>query len=222
MAIVLSIPDTVNHVSNSVLQISIHTGIVVVDHLLHSGLLLRSFVLLNIRSLSAAVGKTLAQACKLLGYRALGTIEQQVITTSTSFSSAPIFRYRATAPAHSDYPPEETSIDSLTLSAICNGKPLEREICSVCLEFFERCDRCFMAPCRHVFHTHCILHWIHISREFSCPVCRLDMYCPDREAYYAAKMYTTMVDLYDVLFTYEFLPVGKMLQLPNSTKPNKG
>lgn len=159
----------------------------------------------------------MAHTCKIFNYRALGTIEQQIFTSSTPFSSATGFRYRTIVPYQS------MICDYSTKSRTCSEKgsedaSSEKEMCSVCLEIFDRFDRCFMAPCRHYFHSSCILHWIHISTEFSCPVCRLDMYCPDRQAYYTEKTFKTILDFYDLVYCLDFYPLCKSMSLSSSVK----
>ncbi|CAN6477530.1 unnamed protein product [Victoria cruziana] len=48
------------------------------------------------------------------------------------------------------------------------GSPIP---CAVCLEGFERGDRCRLLPlCKHIFHANCVDLWLH--KTPFCPICR--------------------------------------------------
>lgn len=49
--------------------------------------------------------------------------------------------------------------------------------CSICLEEFDVGDEAKEMPCKHKFHSGCILPWLEIHS--SCPVCRFQMPCDD-------------------------------------------
>lgn len=45
------------------------------------------------------------------------------------------------------------------------------EYCVICLEEFEPGDPCQRFPfCKHIFHSHCIRHWLKF--QLTCPICR--------------------------------------------------
>nr|POF11719.1 e3 ubiquitin-protein ligase atl31 [Quercus suber] len=45
------------------------------------------------------------------------------------------------------------------------------EYCVICLEEFQPGDPCQRFPfCKHIFHSHCIRHWLKF--QLTCPICR--------------------------------------------------
>lgn len=158
--------------------------------------------------LKSCFRRIIARACRFFGYRAIGTIEQQIHSSSSLFPKASSHRFRCIAPL---YFMEDHMADGVKLLE-------EKELCSVCLELFESWDRCFLAPCRHIFHMQCILKWIHISLEFSCPSCRQDMYSPDRKTYYARKTFFFLMDVCDFSFDSDLAHLSRMLAKRKSHK----
>lgn len=143
----------------------------------------------------------LTGTCKLVGYRAIGPVEQQIIVTSVPFLFAPSRRFRSLAPS---YYYAVALRDNLLLSSAD-----EKEMCSVCLEVFDQWDQSFTAPCLHVFHSLCMLTWVHISLDFSCPSCRQDMYSPDRQAYYCGKTANLFWSLWGFGFDSDLLRISR-------------
>ncbi|GLJ43951.1 hypothetical protein SUGI_0916240 [Cryptomeria japonica] len=45
--------------------------------------------------------------------------------------------------------------------------------CSICLEDFSAEQQLLCLPCKHKFHSECLMPWI--KRKGQCPVCRLDL-----------------------------------------------
>ena len=45
------------------------------------------------------------------------------------------------------------------------------ENCSICLELISDSNDIAVLPCKHKFHSKCILNWF--SKNMSCPICRL-------------------------------------------------
>jgi hypothetical protein len=45
--------------------------------------------------------------------------------------------------------------------------------CSICIEEFKQEDVVTKLPCKHIFHTTCIKHWL-CSEKVTCPSCRKD------------------------------------------------
>jgi len=50
----------------------------------------------------------------------------------------------------------------------------EEHVCSVCLDDFEDDTEITALPCRHTFHTDCILPWL-TERQSKCPLCKFDV-----------------------------------------------
>ncbi|KAK9936306.1 hypothetical protein M0R45_013154 [Rubus argutus] len=48
-------------------------------------------------------------------------------------------------------------------------------VCAICLEEYERKDKCAMLhECRHTFHHECLRKWL--AKKTSCPLCRRRLY----------------------------------------------
>jgi len=47
-------------------------------------------------------------------------------------------------------------------------------VCSICLEDFEYGEQLRVMPCRHQFHTECILPWL-TERQGFCPLCKVQV-----------------------------------------------
>ncbi|XP_035228060.1 E3 ubiquitin-protein ligase RNF126-like, partial [Stegodyphus dumicola] len=58
-------------------------------------------------------------------------------------------------------------LDDVTISKIHTSKS---EQCAVCLEYFRMRQNVKGLPCRHIFHSHCIIPWL--EERCTCPSCR--------------------------------------------------
>ncbi|OQV13449.1 hypothetical protein BV898_12301, partial [Hypsibius exemplaris] len=131
---------------------------------------------------------------KVFGYRALATIEQQIFSSSVPFMLASSRRFGNPSPVRLVY----------LLKTNEDG-----EICSVCLEVFDPWDQSFVSPSRHIFHSLCMLNWVHISLDFLCPSCRQDMSHPNREANYVAETLRWMMAFHEFAFDSDLLRIAK-------------
>jgi hypothetical protein len=67
-----------------------------------------------------------------------------------------------------------------TTSSSCG----EQTSCAVCIDdFASDADDIIVLPCRHKFHTDCIVPWL-TERQSKCPLCKFDVmaYCLEMEA----------------------------------------
>ncbi|CAN6720192.1 unnamed protein product [Malus baccata var. baccata] len=71
-------------------------------------------------------------------------------------------------------PPAATSaIRALPLVTVSEGQLANEPSCPVCKEAFEIGGEVRETPCKHVYHSDCILPWLHIHN--TCPVCRYEL-----------------------------------------------
>ncbi|KAK1302962.1 E3 ubiquitin-protein ligase RING1 [Acorus calamus] len=66
------------------------------------------------------------------------------------------------------------SIPTVTISAADGGS-----ICAVCKDEFAESGEAKQLPCRHVYHSDCILPWL--ANHNSCPVCRFQLPVEEEE-----------------------------------------
>lgn len=74
--------------------------------------------------------------------------------------------------------PSKASIDSLPTVEIQENHLTTESHCAVCMEAFEVGNIARELPCRHIYHSDCILPWL--SLRNTCPVCRQEL-PPDRQ-----------------------------------------
>ncbi len=49
--------------------------------------------------------------------------------------------------------------------------------CAVCKDAFKSEDKVYSLPCKHIYHTECIMPWL--KRHNTCPVCRYELRTDD-------------------------------------------
>lgn len=67
----------------------------------------------------------------------------------------------------------KAAIDSLPTIEICRNHLATESHCAVCMEPFELGTSAREMPCKHTYHSDCILPWLAIRN--SCPVCRHEL-----------------------------------------------
>lgn len=73
--------------------------------------------------------------------------------------------------AHRGNPAQASDIAALPTRKFCNSDALrEQKKCLVCLEEFGDGDDLKTLPCLHIYHQHCVEHWLRTDN--SCPVCK--------------------------------------------------
>ncbi|KAM7276098.1 hypothetical protein ACFE04_017964 [Oxalis oulophora] len=65
--------------------------------------------------------------------------------------------------------PNSTSVSAELLIVDCNTTS-DDQLCSVCVEGFEKTEDAKMVACGHIYHKDCIVTWF--SNSDSCPLCR--------------------------------------------------
>jgi hypothetical protein len=78
-----------------------------------------------------------------------------------------------------DRPPPPTSSDFIEKLPQCVVRVEEEQNCPICLKKFDQDDDLNALPCKHEFHTECLLPWL--QKTASCPLCRLDLPTGDQE-----------------------------------------
>lgn len=63
------------------------------------------------------------------------------------------------------------------VEALPNVRVVDTLQCSVCLDDFEMGTEVKEMPCKHKFHSHCILPWLELHS--SCPICRYQLPCDE-------------------------------------------
>lgn len=68
----------------------------------------------------------------------------------------------------------ETTIESTATTTLTHA-----EICTICLETLESSEEevCFITrlPCKHRYHSKCILEYVKKTRNTHCPICRYEV-----------------------------------------------
>lgn len=73
-----------------------------------------------------------------------------------------------------DHPPaSKGAIESMPTVEIVSGHVATESHCAVCKEPFELGAEAREMPCKHIYHSDCILPWLSIRN--SCPVCRFEL-----------------------------------------------
>ncbi|XP_048438879.1 probable E3 ubiquitin-protein ligase RHG1A [Pyrus x bretschneideri] len=82
-----------------------------------------------------------------------------------------------------------SAIRALPLVKISEGQLANEPNCPVCKEGFEVGGEARKMPCKHVYHSDCILPWLHIHN--TCPVCRYELQaagsCSPNDHYYGEE-----------------------------------
>ena len=55
------------------------------------------------------------------------------------------------------------------------------DVCSICLDEYERLDKVRILPCHHTFHSKCVGRWLS-ERSAVCPLCKENYYIEEEEA----------------------------------------
>ncbi|RAL53935.1 hypothetical protein DM860_004406 [Cuscuta australis] len=82
-----------------------------------------------------------------------------------------------------DFPTSRSAIESLE-SIKVNSSFLEKEpnsCCLICAKEFELDGEVKILPCKHVFHSDCILQWLEMKS--TCPVCKFQLPTQEDEDY---------------------------------------
>ncbi|CAJ1970915.1 unnamed protein product [Sphenostylis stenocarpa] len=70
-------------------------------------------------------------------------------------------------------PASKASVEALPTIEINASHMATESHCAVCKEPFELCTKAKEMPCKHIYHSECILPWLAIRN--SCPVCRHEL-----------------------------------------------
>jgi hypothetical protein len=60
-----------------------------------------------------------------------------------------------------------------TISLVQVAATTSEEICSICLDSYKDGQNTITLPCKHVFHSECILKWF--DSKSTCPYCRMNL-----------------------------------------------
>lgn len=75
-------------------------------------------------------------------------------------------------------PAKKDAVEALPTVEVCGGcNEDDAASCAVCLEDYASGERARELPCKHRFHSHCIVPWLEIHS--SCPVCRFQLPADD-------------------------------------------
>ncbi|KAF8402946.1 hypothetical protein HHK36_011039 [Tetracentron sinense] len=73
-----------------------------------------------------------------------------------------------------DHPPaSKSAVESMPIIEIVSSHVVTESHCAVCKEPFELGSEAREMPCKHIYHSDCILPWL--SLRNSCPVCRHEL-----------------------------------------------
>ena len=103
-------------------------------------------------------------------------------------------------------PASKAAIESMPTIEIVDTHVGSDSHCAVCKEAFELGSEAREMPCKHIYHSDCILPWL--SLRNSCPVCRHELPTEQSPAHPGTSPATTTVDEDTVGLTIWRLPGG--------------
>lgn len=81
---------------------------------------------------------------------------------------------------HGPPPAAKSAVEGLKCVEITNDMiECDYSQCAVCMESFEGGEEAKQMPCKHLFHSDCILPWLEMHN--SCPVCRFELPTDDED-----------------------------------------
>ncbi len=96
-------------------------------------------------------------------------------TTTTDSLQQPLLPASTPSTLESSYQPNEVVIENIML-----------DVCSICLDEYERLDKVRILPCQHTFHSKCVGRWLS-ERSAVCPLCKENYYIAEEEEEAAAE-----------------------------------
>ncbi|KNA06624.1 hypothetical protein SOVF_179290 [Spinacia oleracea] len=107
----------------------------------------------------------------------------QLITRTVEEIMMSGFNYLFNAGTHEDFPVVENvlrfepadraSVENLEIKKAADELAAHDEVCSICLEGWEKGDDVKILPCGHYFHPACADEWLFTNRF--CPLCRFEL-----------------------------------------------
>ncbi|KAL6627711.1 hypothetical protein ACP70R_031437 [Stipagrostis hirtigluma subsp. patula] len=78
---------------------------------------------------------------------------------------------------HGTPPAKKEAVEAMPTVEVTGGDGEDTASCPVCLEDYEAGERAREMPCKHKFHSKCIVPWLEMHS--SCPVCRFQLPADD-------------------------------------------
>lgn len=126
-------------------------------------------------------------------------------------------------------PAAKTAVQTLTVVVISPEQADKGLKCPVCLLEFEEQETVREMPCKHLFHSGCILPWL--GKTNSCPLCRLELPTdnPDYEEFKKDKERRKqrehrLEDLHGAMYTWhdgEFVARWRFTEIVKKWKPQE-
>ncbi|KAK1412832.1 hypothetical protein QVD17_34366 [Tagetes erecta] len=76
--------------------------------------------------------------------------------------------------SRSEQPPaSKSAVESMPTIEVCNSHVNKESHCAICIEAFDLGVEAREMPCKHIYHSDCILPWLTLHN--SCPICRHEL-----------------------------------------------
>ena len=77
-----------------------------------------------------------------------------------------------------NFQPFDEQVDQIPNTTVTREQVNDEALCSVCYEDFTLGETVLQLPCKHCFHSNCVITWIRSRRKNTCPYCNSVIFAP--------------------------------------------